>query len=110
MLSAAHGVHFVVAEELGPQSEAQHVSDETRTRIFRIPVTSNVRRIPLTQHRVEERLLWRWGRKPTKSGRPDQIELSLPYRPVRVVTSFDIVIKNNVSKRRATSFLNVAFI
>jgi len=39
MLSAAHGVHFVVAEELGPQSEAQHVSDETRTRIFRIPVT-----------------------------------------------------------------------
>src|SRR5215475_12749532 len=76
MVRGTDSVYFVITQEIGVQMEAQDVSNKTRCFILCIPIASDLSRIFLIQHGIEERLFRQARRKTAESGGTDQIKFS----------------------------------
>jgi len=73
----------VFAKGLGPNAKPKDVAGPTRRLVIRVPVSSDLRRVLLIRHRIEERLLRQARGKPLESRRLDQLVFELPNRPVQ---------------------------
>src|SRR5262249_27514238 len=80
MVGRADRLHFITLKESSPDAELCHIADVSGSRVFRVPVTGDLCRVLLVQHRVENWL----GGKPRREFAPtalaNQIELFLAHR------------------------------
>src|SRR5712671_4526936 len=100
MFRIANSVYVVIVQKAPVHFETKNISRKTGSFVFRIPIPGDLNRVRLAKHGIKNRLLWKPRRELDKPRASDQVELSLPYGPIKSDGGFRHLLQNTRPERK----------